>query len=111
MPPGILHELQLTNDLPKPGFEHQVKVSRRRLIVSKDGVLSSVYVLVAAALIGAAAVFGTCAGTSPIKDTLTSAKNTIVLDEHDCFKGLDGGRRLMGLLPPAHWCLRPAFEA
>ncbi len=73
--------------------------------------MSFVYVLVATALIGAAAVFGTCAGTSPIKDTLTSAMNMIVLDEHDCFKGIDGRRRLRGLLPPAHWCLRPAFEA
>ena len=74
----------------------------KHLIASKDGVVSFVYVFVAAAIIDAMAVFGTSAGTGPIKDTLTSAMNT--------FKDL-GRRSLRGRLPPTHWCLRPASEA
>ncbi|MCP1834199.1 hypothetical protein J2R76_002536 [Bradyrhizobium sp. USDA 4532] len=50
----------------------------RRLIVSRDGVVSFEYVVVAAAIVGAVAVFGSSAGTGPIKDALTTALNAIV---------------------------------
>jgi pilus assembly protein Flp/PilA len=50
----------------------------RDLVARKDGVVSYEYVLVAAAVIGTVAAFGTAAGTGPVKDALTSAMDKVV---------------------------------
>src|SRR5437899_44766 len=50
----------------------------KRLRADANGVVSFEYVLVAAAVVGTVAAFGTAAGTGPVKDALTSAMDKVV---------------------------------